>query len=86
MKKVYSKPIVMIEKFQVNEYIAGSCAEEFDMNFGAQDCTFDTGTDYFFGTNCSDLGGVNIVNPDPGHPGNNVCYHRPGDTWNFFNS
>ena len=68
MKKEYIKPSIIIENFEVNEFIAGACAEQgrspIDIttiiNSTLEGCMLDDGSGTFmFSSYCLDNGGIN---------------------------
>lgn len=73
MKKVYMKPMIVIESFQLDATVAASCSSQgyIPINYGEDTCTFDNGQ-FFNYNNCQmDLTG-------PGGDGNDtICYHGP---------
>lgn len=83
MKKIYCKPKAIVEIFQVNEYIAGSCGDKILVPFAIDACSVELGDDIFFSQFCQDIGGINVV--DPGN-GGNICYQGPVNESNFFSS
>ena len=85
MKKLYKKPMVVIESFQLDAAFAASCSSQnyIPINYGENNCGFDQGEEHkyqFFNfKNCDfDLTGE-------GGDGNDTeCYHGPiyfGDTF-----
>lgn len=73
MKKVYTKPIVVIESFQLDAAIAASCSSQgyIPIGYGEDNCTYDN-RQFFNCNNCQmDLTGA-------GGDGNDtLCYHGP---------
>lgn len=88
MKKEYKKPIVVIETFQLDAAIAGSCKEDAEalnkkyekLGFSPDSCTF-MGGEFFNSFNCQmDLTG------EGGDSNDTVCYHGPLEGTVFINS
>ena len=74
MKKIYRKPEIFIENFEVSEFIAGNCS--IDLGFAGNNPTCDP----------YDFGGINLfnhkgcdINPEDMDLGDNdeLCYHEP---------
>ncbi len=92
MKKVYTKPVVLIQDMSVNCFVAGACSDAGAqvLNHSETSCTlYDAGSNMtFFSYQCEDDTGfgVNIVHPNPNSPFAQLCYHRPLDVSSFFNS
>lgn len=77
MKKKYVKPAVLIENFEVNEFIAGACSENGKLGPIPEDirkymnqssiyaCVLDDGSGKFvFSDNCLDVGGEDLSHKD----------------------
>lgn len=83
MKKIYTKPYIAVESFQLDAAIAASCTpNKGSLGYSVNDCTLtdDKGTYAptlnLFGIACEQAGGLNIV-----HTGSDAndfyCYHGP---------
>lgn len=73
MKKVYKKPIVVIESFQLDAAVAATCSSQgyIPIGHGENTCSFDNGQFYNYNNCQMDLTG-------PGGDGNDTtCYHGP---------
>ena len=73
MKKVYMKPMIVIESFQLDATVAASCSSQgyTPINYGENSCSFDDGQ-YFNSNNCQmDLTGSG------GDRNDTICYHGP---------
>ena len=70
MKRPYTKPVLIIESYQLDMNIA-SCSGDGKQPIGlTQDtCTYNHGGPVYFSDNCPD----DIVNPI--EPGDGFCYH-----------
>lgn len=82
MKKVYTKPVIVIEDFSLNTSIAGDC-EKITTTTGYGKCGLEFGGDTLFidkNTGCSDDWSV-----DDGSF-NGICYYTPTDDNNVFTS
>lgn len=88
MKKVYKKPIAVIESFQLDAAIAGSCKEDAEtlgkeyekLGYNPAGCEW-CGGEAFSHSNCYfDVTGGN------GDSNDTVCYHGPIDGIVFINS
>lgn len=77
MKREYKKPYLLVESFQLNAAVAGSCAAQhgITINYGENSCGFDVGVtkqfQYFNYKNCE----VDLTGPDDGN--DTICYHGP---------
>lgn len=73
MKKVYKKPIVVIESFQLDAAVAASCSSQgyIPINHGENTCTFDNG-EFFNYNNCQ----MDLTGPE-GDNNDTTCYHGP---------
>lgn len=73
MKKVYKKPIVVIESFQLDAAVAASCSSQgyIPINHGENTCTFDNG-EFFNYNNCQ----VDLTGSE-GDGNDTQCYHGP---------
>jgi hypothetical protein len=77
MKKDYKKPYLLIESFQLNAAVAGSCAAQggITINYGENRCGFDVGVDnqfqFFNAFNCD----MDLTGPEDGY--DTICYHGP---------
>lgn len=68
MKKEYTKPIALIENFEVNEFIAGDCSDgkkgiydvPGNLHYSLKDCEIDEGGTIYFASHCADLEGENV--------------------------
>lgn len=72
MKKIYHKPYVLKESFQLDAAIAGDCAKNngITLNHGSTTCPHESG--YYAGSLCA----TNVA--EPGGDGNDgLCYHGP---------
>lgn len=87
MKKLYSKPKVFIESFEISEFIAGTCS--MDVGFGDTGSTklcsyLDTDTGY---TIFNSLSICQTYWDDPEDPDDDKgCYHIPVDGAGYFGS
>ena len=78
MKKKYEKPIFIVESFQLDASIAGSCSGDgqVSINHGENDCGRGVGIDYPFQyinyNNCE----VDLTGPE-GDNNDTTCYHGP---------
>ena len=74
MKKVYSKPYIGLESFQLNAAIASACSTmgKQPINHGESSCSFNDEGQFYSLVNCQiDLTG-------PANDGNDsICYHGP---------
>lgn len=73
MKKKYEKPVLIIEPFQLDATVAASCSSQgyISINYGENDCTFDSGQ-FFNYNNCQ----MDLTGPD-GDDNDTLCYHGP---------
>lgn len=74
-KKKYTKPVVVVESFQLNAAVASACSKEgkIPLNYGFKDCTAED-EDYgntYFGNAC--VHNVEII----GDGNDEICYHGP---------
>lgn len=83
MKKIYRKPEIFIENFEVSEFIAGNCS--IDLGFAGNNPTCDP----------YDFGGINLfnhkgcdINPEEAELEDNdkLCYHIYDDINKIFGS
>lgn len=74
MKKVYKKPIVVIESFQLDAAVAATCSSQgyIPIGHGENTCTFDNGQFYNY-NNCQ----VDLTDKK-GDGNDGLCYHGPG--------
>ena len=78
MKKVYKKPVAVIESFQLDAAIAASCSSQnfIPIGFGEDICGFDEGSDrefqFFNYHNCD----FDLTGPE-GDDNDTICYHGP---------
>lgn len=78
MKKDYKKPYLLIESFQLNAAVAGSCAAQggITINYGENRCGFDVGEtkqfQFFNYINCE----TDLTGPE-GDGNDGICYHGP---------
>ena len=88
MKKEYKKPIAVVESFQLDAAIAGSCKEDADalgkkyekLNYSPDSCTF---LGEFFGDgNCQ----TDLTGEIQGDLNDTVCYHGPLEGYVFIYS
>ncbi len=92
MKKDYCKPKAVIQDMSVNCFVAGACADPEGvavLNYGEHDCVYvDANYTIYFAEQCEDDSGfgVNILLPNNQSEYAQLCYHRPLDVLNFFNS
>ena len=84
MKKIYSKPGILFEDFQMSTNIAGDCDTITTLQ-GKDACGYETRNGVVF---VSSLTGCAIpaANGEYGDGNNTICYHVPIDTKNLFNS
>lgn len=83
MKKVYTKPVIVIEDFSLSTNIAGNCDVIIDTQSSGM-CGLDFGGTMIFITDyagCQDF----EVSPDDGQY-NGICYHVPTSNNDMFNS
>lgn len=79
MKKVYKKPVVVIESFQLDAAIAGNCKADAEaqekkytkLGYTEDTCTY-AGGQYFNYDNCE----VDLTGPE-GDGNDETCYHGP---------
>lgn len=73
MKKIYTKPYIVLESFQLDAAIAASCSSQgfIPINHGEDECTFDNGQ-FFNNNNCQ----FDLTGPD-GDGNDTLCYHGP---------
>jgi hypothetical protein len=77
MKKDYKKPYLLIESFQLNAAVAGSCAASggIAINYGENKCGFiehsEGRYEFFNYNNCE----VDLTGPEDGY--DTICYHGP---------
>lgn len=80
VKKKYEKPMIVIESFQLDAAVAGTCKETAEdqgytyvkLGFGENTCSFDNGQFYNY-NNCQ----VDLTGPE-GDGNDSLCYHGPG--------
>lgn len=78
MKKVYKKPIVVVESFQLDAAIAASCSSQgyIPINYGENSCGRGIGDDkkyqFFNDLNCE----MDLTGPE-GDGNDGLCYHGP---------
>ena len=74
MKKKYVKPMVVVERFQLDGAIAASCSsdQKRPLNHGIDTCICNR--HYYFSANCAGelAGGYDVVNTDEN---DTYCYH-----------
>ena len=89
MKKLYTKPYLAVESFQLDAAIANSCSknDKIPLNYGMDTCTSfeEEPTLKYFGFACAD-GGYNVVSGDKDDANGNFCYHGPMFSEMFMNS
>ena len=73
MKKVYKKPIVVIESFQLDAAVAASCSSQgyIPIGHGENACSYDNGQ-FFNYANCQ----MDLTGPE-GDNNDTTCYHGP---------
>lgn len=77
MKKQYQKPMVKLETFQLNEYIAGDCAAGVVINtYGTTGCTKTDGSVDWYYSNLGVFGNDCSTNANDS-AGDGYCYHTP---------
>lgn len=77
MKKIYTKPYLAVESFQLNAAIAASCSSDggIAIHYGESTCS-DSATGYF-----ADVGVCSFDGNGKGGDGNDgPCYHGPFHT------
>lgn len=81
MKKVYKKPIIIVEDFSLKVSIAAGCEVETPLPSYEASCGYPTreGTVFIEGTQCT-------TTPPTGSKYDSVCYHVPAEDNNLFNS
>lgn len=83
MKCEYKKPIIVIEDFKVNEFIAGACADAnktvVSFHGVANQCELqdDGGFTYYSGYCAKPPFGFDVDAPNSTDPNVKVCYHAP---------
>ena len=82
MKKLYSKPMIIVESFKLNQAISAGCEEIIDTALGGQ-CGLDFGSVVVF---LQDVNGCSIAVEDGSEDSNYLCYHVPTSDNNLFNS
>ena len=92
MKK-YTKPIALVQDMTINAFAAGACSNAPNaivLNSSETSCYYQDPDSFviFFSMQCdtNDGFGIDVVNPNPNSPYAQLCYHRPLDALNFFNS
>ena len=83
MKKLYSKPIVIVESFKLNQTISAGCEEIIDTALGGQ-CGLDFGSVVVFLENVTGCSWA--VEDGKSKDLNYLCYHVPTADNNLFNS
>ena len=80
MKKIYTKPMVIVEHFSLMTNIAAGCELDTPLPSSEAACGYPTrgGIVFVEGTECTSV-------PQDGMY-NGFCYHNPGDNNNLFNS
>ena len=77
MKKVYTRPKVAFESFQLDAALAKDC--QIIMRYGTRTCSVNSfsgpGGEFFNYYNCQ----TDLVGDGPN--GESVCYHGPTGTW-----
>ena len=85
MKKVYTKPSIAVESFQLDAAVAGTCADKGSLTIlhGTENCGYgvpDPGSrlfghqwQYYNWDNCS----VDLTSPFGGDDNDRYCYHGP---------
>lgn len=79
MKKTYIKPIAVIESFQLDAAVAGTCKADAEadgntyikLGFTENTCTYDDGQ-FFNYDNCE----MDLTGPE-GDGNDTICYHGP---------
>lgn len=74
MKKVYTKPILAVESFQLDVAVA-SCSGDgaISLSYGEKSCNFDAGSMIYFTDGNS--AGCNFDAVNPNEFGDAICYH-----------
>lgn len=88
-KKIYQKPQLAIEEFELNEYVAGACSENGGMTMNVTSIYHCSDKDeyveanwadmYVFDTKC-DYKYEDVFSDDP------ICYYAAGGAYNVFTS
>lgn len=79
MKRVYSKPVLAVESFQLDAAIAASCSSQGYQPLNHYDyatCKDHTDGGYFFNADHCDVD----LTPDDGDGSDTICYHGPRAT------
>ena len=82
MKLEYEKPVVIVEDYQIKEFVAGACRDNDKtvVSFHGESnyCSIvDDGMGVtFYGTYCKELtNGMDVNGPHPSDPNTTLCYH-----------
>lgn len=79
MKKIYKKPYIVVESFQLDAAIASSCSHSnrLPIHYGENTCTpFEEAPGLLYlGLACATNGGYDLVSDLDGSDG--FCYHGP---------
>lgn len=98
MKKIYTKPVLMMEDFTLSQSIAHNCGENTKEMWGSvtnkstQSCGWDLNIDSNSGSAASSNTDVVFANAGACSGDylftefNGMCYNAPGGGWNIFNS
>ena len=82
MKKIYKKPVVIIENISLSTSVANGCDVKID-TANSGNCGLEFGDDMLF---LSGVSGCTFeVDADDGRY-NGICYHVPTDSKDMFNS
>lgn len=76
MKKIYSKPYLAVESFQLDAAIASACSTDNKetLNHGIDTCVSNTG---YFGDACGNSGFIDVTDFEGGDTNDTLCYHGP---------
>ena len=89
MKKIYSKPCIAVESFQLDAAIAASCSKEekVPLNYNLFTCTpFEEEPGlFYFGPACAN-GGYDVISGPSDDNNGSFCYHGPMFNDMFMNS
>lgn len=94
MKKVYTKPVLVMDDFTLSQSIAHNCGHQLDFKQATlkykDSCGWDLGIDGVYEKGGSDIlwvGGESCSIPtDATVSGAGVCYNNPEGGFNIFNS
>lgn len=89
MKKVYTKPVLMMEDFNLSQSIAHNCGDNLDWDHAnlkyKGSCGWDVDQDNNTGHDVYFMDGQSVCTI-PTLDAEGVCYNNPGGGFNIFNS